>query len=665
MDVDRSNGSYRGTIYIVWANASDTVRRLYPDILLVKSTDGGTTWSSPIRVNDDVSSPQTDQFLPWLKVDTYGGVNVAFYDSRIDPTNNLLTRVTLAHSVDGGQTFKNYPISDTAFVTTYVPGTYGYFGDYMGLTTTGDYVIPNWWDPRRGTYQTFIARFPIYPMSSSVAGGWNLVSLPEAVLDSAKVTLWPDAQSSAFGFRNGTYVTKDTVAVGYGYWLKFATNKTVNYAGERRGSVTVNVDAGWNIVGSISYNLSKLKVTPLNTSVISNFFEYSGSSYVPTDTLRPGKGYWVKVSNSGMLKLDTSSSGGGSTNTQNPPPPAPTLLAPSNGATNQPVTLTLSWNPSSGAAWYRLQVSTSSSFGILTLDDSTITATSRQVSGLANSTTYYWRLNAKNAAGTSLWSDVWNFGTTSAPPPDPCGGSYSVYSSMDVLTVTDATSRSQALYVRNGGRAIAPGLSSDDEMPPEPVAGAFNARFQSGKFMEAVPPTQAFVNLPISVKSAPYPLTLRWDVKRNNGTRYWFIAPGGSGRTEMTGTGSMTIASSDNGTLLVQAQATQPCPPAQLTERQSDKGIEKLLPHNFALHQNYPNPFNPTTEIHYDLPEDSHVRLRIYNVLGQEVMRLVDEMQQAGFKSATFDASSLSSGMYFYRLEAGHFTEIKKMILLK
>jgi hypothetical protein len=88
-------------------------------------------------------------------------------------------------------------------------------------------------------------------------------------------------------------------------------------------------------------------------------------------------------------------------------------------------------------------------------------------------------------------------------------------------------------------------------------------------------------------------------------------------------------------------------------------------PATFALEQNYPNPFNPTTTIHYQLPTSGHVSLKVYNTLGQEVATPVDEVQDAGFKSITFGASQLPSGVYFYRLQAGAFIQSRKMLLLK
>jgi hypothetical protein len=96
-----------------------------------------------------------------------------------------------------------------------------------------------------------------------------------------------------------------------------------------------------------------------------------------------------------------------------------------------------------------------------------------------------------------------------------------------------------------------------------------------------------------------------------------------------------------------------------------EEGGALVLPTSFALHQNYPNPFNPTTTIRYELPVRTHVSLRVYNVLGEEVAIIVEDVGEAGYKSAQFDASGLTSGMYLYRLRAGDFTRTRKMMLLK
>ncbi len=92
---------------------------------------------------------------------------------------------------------------------------------------------------------------------------------------------------------------------------------------------------------------------------------------------------------------------------------------------------------------------------------------------------------------------------------------------------------------------------------------------------------------------------------------------------------------------------------------------EAELPRDFALAPNYPNPFNPQTTIRFDLPAAMHVRMVVYDVMGREVARLIDQLMRAGTHAATWDASGLPSGTYLYRLTAGAFTETKAMTLLK
>jgi hypothetical protein len=91
----------------------------------------------------------------------------------------------------------------------------------------------------------------------------------------------------------------------------------------------------------------------------------------------------------------------------------------------------------------------------------------------------------------------------------------------------------------------------------------------------------------------------------------------------------------------------------------------QLIPSQYALNQNYPNPFNPSTTISYSIPKAGLVSLKIFNVLGQEVRTLVNQSQNPGNFQVTFNANSLTSGIYFYSLTVDNFTQVKKMILLK
>jgi photosystem II stability/assembly factor-like uncharacterized protein len=104
----------------------------------------------------------------------------------------------------------------------------------------------------------------------------------------------------------------------------------------------------------------------------------------------------------------------------------------------------------------------------------------------------------------------------------------------------------------------------------------------------------------------------------------------------------------------------------------AEDAISGILPSSILLHQNHPNPFNPTTTIEYELPFTSRVIIKVYNLLGQIIFTLTNEIQQAGFKSATWNVNNAASGVYFYRLEAvsvndpsKSFMQVKKMVLVR
>ncbi|MFK7846260.1 MAG: T9SS type A sorting domain-containing protein [Rhodothermales bacterium] len=150
----------------------------------------------------------------------------------------------------------------------------------------------------------------------------------------------------------------------------------------------------------------------------------------------------------------------------------------------------------------------------------------------------------------------------------------------------------------------------------------------------------------------------------------WIVAQGrnkdGHVRVTMAG---LTPLSSDT-LLVLQAGASSVALNAQIqiNERpaaQLDVLDYETLPTNFTLKQNYPNPFNPATTISYALQEDIQVSLVVYDVLGRVVSRLVDGLQRAGIHDVSFNAQSLSSGIYIYKLEAGSFSESRQMMLLK
>jgi len=89
------------------------------------------------------------------------------------------------------------------------------------------------------------------------------------------------------------------------------------------------------------------------------------------------------------------------------------------------------------------------------------------------------------------------------------------------------------------------------------------------------------------------------------------------------------------------------------------------IPLSFKLEQNYPNPFNPNKNIKFSIPHSAFITLKVYDVLGREVATLVNEQKEAGDYVVNFDASKLSSGIYIYKLNAGNYSSIKKMMVVK
>ncbi|HEX7356794.1 MAG TPA: T9SS type A sorting domain-containing protein, partial [Ignavibacteriaceae bacterium] len=97
----------------------------------------------------------------------------------------------------------------------------------------------------------------------------------------------------------------------------------------------------------------------------------------------------------------------------------------------------------------------------------------------------------------------------------------------------------------------------------------------------------------------------------------------------------------------------------------TDVEDENYIPTEFSLEQNYPNPFNPSTTIQFSIPKSGNVKVKVYDVLGNEVESLIDEYREAGRYEVTYDASGLSSGVYFYNLQSGSFAQTKKLQLIK
>ncbi len=138
---------------------------------------------------------------------------------------------------------------------------------------------------------------------SIVLSRWNLVSLPAFPANNSKVSLFPNATSEAFGYQVN-YVIEDSLLNGVGYWLKFSSPETVGISGIPFYVDTIVVGEGWNMIGALSVPIpaSPIYISSDSITTISKFFGYK-DGYATSDTIWPGKGYWVKTNRSGKLIL--------------------------------------------------------------------------------------------------------------------------------------------------------------------------------------------------------------------------------------------------------------------------------------------------------------------------------------------------------------------------
>lgn len=147
---DISGGPNNGTIYINWTDQRNGTGDT--DVWIVKSTDGGQTWSAPIQVNND--PPGKQQFLTWMSIDqTTGFVYFVFYDRRNYSSASQQTDVYLARTIDGGNTFTNYKINQSGFM----PSPAVFFGDYIGISAVNNVVRPIWMAYSGGTLSAWTA----------------------------------------------------------------------------------------------------------------------------------------------------------------------------------------------------------------------------------------------------------------------------------------------------------------------------------------------------------------------------------------------------------------------------------------------------------------------------------------------------------------------------
>ncbi len=386
-------------------------------------------------------------------------------------------------------------------------------------------------------------------------------------------------------------------------------------AGQSLTTASVPLFDQWNLVSVPLTRTDNSVASVYPTAVPNSTYRFTGSAYALVDSLTPGSGYWIK--------------------------------------TTVPITEKLWGNPLS-------QVNSSVSLG-WNLVGSVDHAIPAPTGGLVESFFYEYTLFGYNpvstiSPGIGYWVKTNAAGTlVLGPTPNEAERPIDL-NKFTSITITDQRGRSQKLYV-----ATAPGDVPDlkrYQLPPVPPAGAFDARFESQRMLESpANTTQQSALFGITVQSATLPLRIT-AATGNNGWKYF-------------------IDERDGNTV----RASHPLRDGNAVEISSTASIAlrmvsgEAVPKQYALGQNYPNPFNPTTRIEYALPQESRVRLTVYDITGSEIATLVDATQPAGHLSIDWNGTNssgsvVSSGVYFFRIETQStsgpsFVQTRKMVLMK
>ena len=613
MAVDRSGGPNDGNIYITWPQRSVAPAGSDPDVVLITSTDGGATWGAPVRVNDDPLNNAKDQIFPWCTVDeSTGQLLVVFYDSRNVANNQA--EVYMASSYDGGSTFNNFAVSDQSFTFGPINGfAGGYGGDYIGVAAVNDVAYPFWMDSRTGNSQGWMAK---------VTFG------PPCPVDPATN---PDPANGATDISSGLAQLSWTNGAGA------VTNEL--YFGTDPGSLTLvqsgSLATSWNITGGpLNYSttyfwkVNEIGDTCSQSGPIWSFTTEQDPSLVTLffDDYESGTGnYTISTANGCPWAVIPISS-----RSYTLPPTAQGNAFASDA----------DLCGSSGGG--------SSSTAVL---NTTLDATMFQTVSIEwdndwqaiNSADFAY-LDVSTDGGTT-WENVVTFDVTDVR------NTHEYYDISSMVALHNFIFRLKTIqpgwdwwWAIDNLKIVAWNM-----IPVE--LSSFTATAVNG-------------DVTLNWKTATETNNRGFEVERKTAAsgyqKVGYVAGFGT-TTEPT---SYTYSDKNPGT----GSYTYRLKQVDLdgtAEYSNEVEVEVSVPAKFALEQNYPNPFNPTTMIKYSIPQDQQVRLNVYNLLGENVMSLVNGMQKAGQHEVNFNATNLASGVYFYKLEAGTRSSIKKMLLMK
>lgn len=724
LDVDRSGGPRNGWIYVVAPeknfNGGDAA-----DIFLWKSSDQGTTWSTPVRVNQDAADGKL-QYHAAINVDAAGGVNVIYHDCR-SSNNNDSVDTYVNRSVDGGVTWTEIKVNDAKFRPAYISGlATGYQGDYIGITSGNSKIFPNWSDNRVGRYQSWAATIildagPLAPfVLKTPAAGTTVTSYPGST---TPVTITWDTSRAAATYK----------------WIFGTSLPTTRLLTMQSGTNSLTMT-----LGQLDNMLAGLGVSQ-GSSISGSWDVWAFRNNAPqNDSLKSSNGPRTITFTRGV-----------------PPLTAFNLVNPPNNTT---ITTSIFNNTNVDINWTRSGQGTTYKwkFGAPTIStpllvvgsgfDSTVSFVN---SGLdlilgnlgvnpGDSISGQWAVWAYNATDSLKSAQTFNIKFKRQGKGDviilydssvvACRTSKDTVSNVlsrmnvtfDVFNRGSGQTSTNALSLR-GYKAVmllGEGTSSLGAVMKDSVKAYLNSGGTTVQTKSKLIIFSEDIGYNFGRSASTYYDTnfvhnyLGWDYTAdrpgtgtvgligsyiNNGladstvgswpdclkiysisgaqqhTLYKFrTLPSSTDSVNAIGLYKTNFNVATFGVDIESLRRAGDSPAGESANRmiraawayvnQVLVGVEEngnLLPVQYSLSQNYPNPFNPVTKINFALPKQGLVTLKIYDVLGREVRTVVNEVKAAGYHTVEFNGSNIASGVYFYRLESNGFSDIKKMMLIK
>jgi hypothetical protein len=388
------------------------------------------------------------------------------------------------------------------------------------------------------------------------------------------------------------------------YSRNLETGNGIELVYSRMMAKNFTVSTGWNIV-SVPVLASDMSRGNLFPSAATSAYGFD-NGYVASNILENGKGYWLKFDTTQNLQI----SGSRAASNTIPVESGWNLIGPFDENT-----------PVSGI--------TSSPSGIISSSFFGYNNGYTMATALEYGEGYWVKVDLAGFLNTTSSGEIAKEEVLSEQPSsDP-------ESDWGRIMISDADKNTATLYLTKEDVDL-----SRHELPPTPPSGVFDVRFDSNRYLEVIGLNEKYIRIssahyPIRIKAEGIDLSIRDALSGNLvNKKLW------SGK-------EITIKDQNINLIVVSTLAS----------------IE--IPMEYQLFQNYPNPFNPTTTIRFSLPEAVNVNVSVYSLLGEEVEVLLNKELEAGFHQVELNALEYPSGIYFYGIEAGYYSDLKKMILLK